>query len=76
MKGSAAKIQMTGFDDLFGAPAPIAEGEHIQEVSRVWILARCSYMQECWKFQAGRPRTRIDSPTKTDIYSSFIRSRK
>lgn len=33
MKGSAAKIQMTGFDDLFGAPAPIAEGEHIQEVA-------------------------------------------
>lgn len=33
MKGSAAKIQMTGFDDLFGAPAPIADGEHIQEVA-------------------------------------------
>lgn len=33
MKGSAAKIQMTGFDDLFGAPAPVADGEHIQEVA-------------------------------------------
>lgn len=33
MKGSAAKIQVTGFDDLFGAPVRVADGEHIQEVA-------------------------------------------
>ena len=33
MKGSAAKIQVTGFDDLFGAPVRVTDGEHIQEVA-------------------------------------------
>jgi len=35
MKGSAAKIQMTSVDDLFGLPAPEADGEHIQEIPLV-----------------------------------------
>lgn len=33
MKGSAAKIQVTGFDDLFGAPTSVAGGEHVQEIA-------------------------------------------
>lgn len=32
MKGSAAKIQMTGLDDLFGIPAQ-EPGEHVQEIA-------------------------------------------
>lgn len=32
MKGSAAKIQMTGLDDLFGLSSPDVTGEQVQEV--------------------------------------------
>ena len=32
MKGSAAKIQMTSLDDLFGGSAPQADGDQIQEI--------------------------------------------
>lgn len=32
MKGSAAKIQMTSLDDLFGGAAPQAAGDQIQEI--------------------------------------------
>lgn len=33
MKGSAAKIQMTGLDDLFGLPSQDATGEQVQEIA-------------------------------------------
>lgn len=33
MKGSAAKIQMTGLDDLFGLPSPNVAGEQVQEIA-------------------------------------------
>lgn len=33
MKGSAAKIQMTSLDELFGSPTPQATSDQIQEIS-------------------------------------------
>lgn len=33
MKGSAAKIQMTSLDELFGSPAPQAASDQIQEIA-------------------------------------------
>lgn len=33
MKGSAAKIQMTGLDDLFGLPSQDTTGEQVQEIA-------------------------------------------
>ena len=32
MKGSAAKIKMTGLDELFALPPSDTTGEHVQEI--------------------------------------------
>lgn len=72
MKSSAQKIQMAGFDDLFGASPAVDDGKHIQEIPLTELHPFKNHpfqvrtMKPCGKRQRVLPGTAFWSPALPD----------